>query len=134
MALFVGKDGSIRIGANVIGSIDKFDLTLTEATPEVSAFGDTNGVRQYASAIHSWSGTASGTFDRADAQQNTLALNFETSQIPAVAALQLYWSPGAYWSGNAWVTDMTVNSKVDDKVNVSFNFIGNGTLSASTSS
>lgn len=134
MALFVGKDGSFRIGANIVGNIDKWDLSVKQAHPEITAFGDTNGMRAYGDAIWEWSGTASGTLDKADAQQVTLSQNFESTQIPATAALRLYWAPASYWFGSAWISQMSPNSKVDDKVSVSFSFTGHDILSASSSS
>jgi hypothetical protein len=129
MAALMGKDGSIRIGATAIGSIDSWTLNPQTNTAEITAYGDKD--RQYAYTIKQWSGTASGTLNMADAQQLTLADQFDSAHTLASAALRLYTSTGIinYWSGNAYMQGLTVNSSVGDKVSVSFNFTGDGNLS-----
>ena len=132
MAALMGKDGSMKIGANAIGYLDSWTLNPDVATAEVSAYGDKD--RQYVYTIKGWSGTASGTLDMADAQQLTLADQFDSAHTLAVAALRFYTSTAVstYWSGNAYMTGLTVNSAVADKVSVSFNFTGDGNLSYTT--
>lgn len=133
MSLYMGKDGSIRIGTNIIGNIDKWDLSIKQTHPDITQYGDTNGMRAFGDAIFEWSGTASGTLDLGDAQQVTLANNFQTTNIPTSVALQLYWNASSYWFGSAYITDMVPASKVGDKVAVSFTFQGTDILSATTS-
>jgi len=132
MAALMGKDGSLKIGANTVGYLDSWALNPDIGTAEVSAYGDKD--RQYIYTIKGWSGTASGTLDLADAQQLTLTDQFDSAHTLAVAALRFYTSTGAfpYWGGNAWMTGMTVNSSIGDKVSVSFNFTGDGNLSYTT--
>lgn len=132
MAALMGKDGSLKIGANTIGYLDSWTLNPDIGTAEVSAYGDKD--RQYTYTIKGWSGSGSGTLDMADAQQLTLADQFDSAHTLAVAALRFYTSTGAfpYWGGNAYMTGMTVNSSVGDKVSVSFNFTGTGDLSYTT--
>jgi hypothetical protein len=132
MAALMGKDGSMKIGAATVGVIDSWTLNPQTNTAEVTAYGDKD--RQYVYTIKQWSGTASGTLDLADAQQLTLADQFDSVHTLAVAALRFYTTTGVttYWSGNAYMQGLTVNSAVADKVSVSFNFTGDGNLSYTT--
>jgi hypothetical protein len=132
MAALMGKDGSVKIGAATVGYLDSWTLNPDVGTAEVSAYGDKD--RQYVYTVKGWAGTASGTLDMADAQQLTLADQFDSAHTLAVAALRFYTSTGSfpYWGGNAYMTGMTVNSAVGDKVSVSFNFTGTGDLSYTT--
>jgi hypothetical protein len=98
MAALIGKDGSIRIGANIIGYIDSWSLNPTVGTAEVTQYGNVN--RQYAYTIKDWSVTCSGTLDKTDAQQITLTNQFEGSAL-AVAALRLVTTTGGSCRGSS---------------------------------
>lgn len=132
MAALMGKDGTVKIGANTVGYIDSWNINADAGSAEVTAYGDKD--RQYIYTLKGWSGTLSGTLDMADAQQLTLADQFDSAHALAVAALRFYTTTGVttYWSGNAYMTGLTVNSAVGDKVSVSINFQGDGNLSYTT--
>lgn len=132
MAALMGKDGTVKIGASAIGYIDGWSINADAGSAEVTAYGDKD--RQYIYTIKGWSGTLSGTLDMADAQQLTLADQFDSAHTLAVAALRFYTTTGVttYWYGNAYMTGVTVNSSVGDKVSVSINFTGDGNLSYTT--
>lgn len=132
MAALMGKDGTVKIGANTVGFIDTWNINADAGSAEVTAYGDKD--RQYIYTLKGWSGTLSGTLDMADAQQLTLADQFDSAHTLAVAALRFYTTTGVttYWYGNAYMTGITVNSAVGDKVSVSINFQGDGNLSYTT--
>ncbi|MFA5376865.1 MAG: hypothetical protein WC455_14035 [Dehalococcoidia bacterium] len=131
MAAIVGKDGSIRIGANVIGYIDTWSLSPVNGTAEITAFGES--ARQYTYTLKDWTCNASGSLDKTDAQQITLSQQTEAATL-AVVALRLCVSAtgNSYWGGNAYVKSMAVNSSVGDKVSITFDFQGTGNLTFTT--
>jgi len=132
MSALMGKDGSIRIGATAIGSMDTWTLNPSVGSAEVTAYGNTD--RQYAYSIKDWSGSAAGTLDLANAGQLSMQDQFDSAHALANVALRFYTSTEVttYWYGNAILTDMSVRSQVADKVSVSFTFVGNGNLSYTT--
>jgi predicted secreted protein len=133
MAALIGKDGSLRIGTNVIGAIDTWSLNLSQGSAEITALStEANTFRNYVQTIKEWSGSASGTLDLADSQQLTVEQSATTGTF-AVAALRFYTTLAAYWAGNAYITGITVNSRVDDKVSLSFNFQGTGAIAYTSS-
>jgi hypothetical protein len=134
MAALMGKDGSMKIGTSVVGSIDSWTLNPQTNTAEVTAYGDKD--RQYVYTIKQWAGTASGTLDLADAQQLTLTDQFDSAHTLASADLRFYTSTelSPYWKGTAYMQGLSVNSAVGDKVSISFNFQGDGNLTYTTSS
>lgn len=132
MSALMGKDGLIKIGAATIGNMDTWTLNPSVGTAEITAYGNTD--RQYAYTIKDWAGTAGGTLDMADAQQLSMADQFDSAHTLASLALRFYTSTGVttYWSGNAYLSDFSVRSQVADKVSVSFSFVGTGNLSYTT--
>lgn len=128
MAAIMGKDGSFRVGANVVGSIDAFTLDMNIGSAEVTQMStETNTFRNYIQTIKDWSGTASGTLDLADAQQLALE-GVATTAALASSTMRFYTGGASYWAGTALLTGMTVNSQVADKVSVSFAFQGTSAL------
>jgi hypothetical protein len=132
MAALIGKDGSINIGANVIGYIDSWQLNPTVGTAEITSYGDSAGAHAY--VIKDWTATASGTLDKTNAQQITLTNQVE-SAAAAVVALRFVTTTGAgsYWGGNAYVKTAAIASQVGSKVNVNFSFQGSGNLTYTSS-
>jgi hypothetical protein len=125
MAAIVGKDGSVSIGANVIGYIDSYTLNAGVGNAEVTAFGDP--MRNYAYTIKEWSGSAAGTLSMADAQQISLLAQCSTATM-ATVALRFNTTTPQYWGGTAYVKSYSAASRVADKVSVSFTFQGTGNL------
>lgn len=128
MAAIMGKDGSFRVGAVVTGSIDSYTLNMNIGSAEITQMSsEANTFRNYAQTIKDWSGTASGTLDLADANQLALE-GIATTGTLASSTMRFYTSLTSYWAGTAFLTGMTVNSQVGDKVSVSFNFQGTSAL------
>jgi hypothetical protein len=132
MAAEMGKDGSIAIGANVIGLIDSWSLTASIGNSEITQYGDP--MRNYQTTIKEWSGQASGTLSLADAQQISLLANATTAANTTAAAVALQFVTAVgHWGGYAYVKGYTANSKVTDKVSISFPFQGTGNLAYTSS-
>jgi predicted secreted protein len=129
MAALMGKDGLISIGANTIGYIDSWSLTAGLGSAEITQYGDP--MRNYQTTIKEWSGSLSGTLSLSDAQQISLLQQASTAALASVS-LKFVTAVGS-WAGSAYVKGYTVNSKVSDKVSVSFPFQGTGALAYTSS-
>jgi hypothetical protein len=128
-----GKDGTFRVGATVVGNIDSWSLDLSAGSVEVTSMStEAITFRNFGQTIREWSGTASGTLDLADAQQLALAQSASTAAA-ATAAMRLYTLPASYWAGNAYMSKVTINSQVSNKVSVSFNFQGTSGITYTSS-
>ena len=58
-----------------------------------------------------------------------LALQALMTGTPAVIAVELWTANLLGYSGDIWVTGISVGTPVEDKVSVSFSFTGNSALS-----
>jgi hypothetical protein len=131
MAALMGKDGSISIGANVVGYMDTWSLNANVGNADITAYGDP--VRNYAYTIKEWSGSCAGTLALADAQQITLLAQASTAAFATVALRFNVTTGPTYWGGTAYVKGYNVGSDVGNKVSLSFNFQGTGNLTLTTS-
>jgi len=124
MAAYMGKDGKVNIGAATVAFCDSWTLNTGVGTADITGYGASS--RAFVQTIREWSGSFTCTMDRSDTDQADLMDQFEDGVLADIA-FQLYPST-SYWSGNGQMTGMTVNSAVDDKISVSFDFQGNGAL------
>jgi hypothetical protein len=131
MAALMGKDGFISIAASVVGTIDTWSLNASVGTAEITAYGDP--ARNYEETIKEWSGTLSGTLNIADAQQLTLLQQASTAAFATVGLRFNVTTGGSYWAGSAYMKGYSANSKVADKVSISFPFQGTGNLAYTSS-
>jgi len=128
MAAVMGKDGDVRVGANTI-ALDAWTLNPVIETVDTTVYG--SSYRTRSQTLKDWSVEASGTYDRSNAQQDTLLDPFESGGSLGNVAIRLYESVGStkYWSGNAVLNNASVVSAVADKVTISLSLQGNGALS-----
>lgn len=126
MAATAGKDGGVQIGTNVITLVDSWSLNPSVELIDITAYGST--WRSRTSSLRDWSGSFNMTLDRSDGQQASILDQCEDGTLADIA-LRFYTSTSTYWSGNARISGVTINSNVADKVSVSVNFSGNGALS-----
>lgn len=125
MAATAGKDGGIVVNGSTVTFMDSWDLSLTAETKDTTSYGDT--ARTRIQVFKDWSVNVKGTLDRSDTMQAALLDQFEDGTLAAVL-LQLKTGASAYWYGSAVLKTGAVNSKVDDKVSVSFSFESSGGL------
>lgn len=124
MATHTGNEGVIKLGANAIAEVVSFTLNTHTELAEDTAKGD--DWRTYKPTFKSWDGTLTCHFNEADTTgQNLLTEGAE-------AAVDLY--PGGetagnfHFSGNAIVSEVTIESPEDGIAPFSVTFQGNGTL------
>ncbi len=125
MAATAGKDGGIVVNGSTVTFMDSWDLSLTAETKDTTSYGDT--ARTRIQVFKDWSVNVKGTLDLSDTMQAALLDQFEDGTLAAVL-LQLKTGASAYWYGSAVLKSGSVNSKVDDKVSVSFSFESSGGL------
>jgi hypothetical protein len=134
----MGKDGFISFGSSSGGAstaptvasnnIDKWTLTPNVGLADVTAFGSSG--RAFLPTIRDWKVTASGTLD---VDQATTGAQFwimqmaQTTGVSLPVYVRLKTSTGAY-TGPGLITSVAINSKVDDKVGVTYNINGTSYL------
>ena len=129
MAAAVGRDGTISVaGATSAPTyIDSWTLNGEIGVADITAFGDASRTR--ANTIRDWNVTCNGTLDQSNDDQLRIHALVTSTSDPGNVALRLYDQSAAYWSGNSRLASFTINSAVADKVNITWNFQGNGILS-----
>jgi len=131
MAACNGFKSHIKIGSTYIRLMDGWSLSVQQNNPEYVSFGST--FKSCFSAVKSWTASAKGTLDRSATGQVALIGQLESGGTVADIALRFYPSTASgRWQGNARIENFSIDSAVDDKINVSFAFKGNGSIAWST--
>jgi predicted secreted protein len=120
-----GKAGKLSIGTNQVSSIESWSLDLGLDTLEITALGDQ--WKKFIAGLKEWSASAEGSFlihtdTNGQTALQTAFLNGTEVQ------LRLYLNLTNYYAGNAFISSLSVEDPVDDKVSVSFEFQGSGAL------
>ena len=128
MTAIAGKDGLIKVGAgsNTVAETSNWSLDISTDTIDVTAHGDE--WREFIAGLRSWSGSIEASWDMTDTNGQKALQDLMTG-TPAVIAVELYANASNYYSGDIWVTGISVGTPVEGKVSVSFDFTGNGQLS-----
>lgn len=130
MANHHGTEGLVQVGANTVAEVNGFSFTSTAEYAEDTNLSDT--AKTYnVTAITSWNGTVSAFWDETDTNgQVALAPG---ANVALVLAPEGVGSGDTRYSGNALITEITRNVQRGAITEITFNFIGNGTLSVGTS-
>ncbi len=128
MAVLAGKDGEVKLSSTKIGYIDNFSLSVEAGTAEVSSLGDQ--WKAFIGTAKGWSGSLSGTFDYADAQQKSMVDNLISGNASTSVSLSFKVSASLTLTGTAWLSNASIGASHGDKITISFNFQGTGALSA----
>lgn len=128
MASHIGRDGVVKVGANVVAEVKSFSIEESADTVETTKMTDT--ARTHAITLTSFSGSLDCFWDETDtAGQGALT-------VGASVSLALYPegdSVGAtYYSGTALVTGVSRTASFDGMVEASISVQGTGALSAAT--
>jgi hypothetical protein len=130
MANHHGSEGLVRVGANQVGEVTGFSFTVSAEYAEDTTLADT--AKTYnVTAITSWNGSITAFWDEEDTNgQVALAPG---ANVSLVLAPEGTTNPDTRYSGNALVTEITRNVQRGAITEITFNFIGNGALTAATS-
>lgn len=125
MAVMAGKNGEIKIGENKVGYIDNFSINVNLGSAETSQIG--KQWRDYIATCSDWSGSLSGTLDYADIAQKEVVDELLTPSDTALTG-EFKVGPASTLTGNFFITSISITGSFADKVAVSINFQGTGTL------
>lgn len=129
MGALRGLDGAIKVKDTIVGYIDTWNISINHGSAEVSALGDY--WKEYIDTDADWSGSMSGSFDPEDKIQkdfvNTV-LGASRGSFECIFML----SPTKAFKGNIYVTSISSTVARADKITVSFNFQGSGSLKIGT--
>ena len=127
MATFSGNDGVVKIGSNAVAEVKSFTVTEVIETVEDTSMGDSS--RTHLPGLKSWNGNLECHFDDTDTAQISLTVG---------ASITLNLQPEGdttgdfLLTGTATVTEVTHTNTVDNVVERTFSFVGNGDLTQTT--
>lgn len=128
MALAPGKKVVIKSGTTVIGALNNCSLKISSDAVDITQFGD-DWVRN-GQVLKSWSASISGFLDNQGNQLTTL-LNALTGSSPLSISISYTFEDNTTitYTGNAVVTDFSLDASVDNYVELSVDLTGTGALS-----
>lgn len=127
-----GKNGKVVIGASttekVVG-IKNWSLELSLETLETTALGD--DWKNYITGLKEWTASSEGDYNvpTDTAGQKALQDAFLNGTIVKV---KLYVDATNYYTGEAYISSLSIEDPVDDVVSISIEFTGTGALSFET--
>lgn len=128
MAVHHGKNGKVKLGANAVGSVQKWSLNQNVEASDTTVMGD--DWQGHLVGIPGWSGSLECLYDPAD------TLGQVALVIGASVTINLYSDGDAvskkFYTGTASVTSIPVETDMKGPVKISFNFQGNAALTIST--
>jgi hypothetical protein len=130
MASHHGTEGVVRVGANTVAEVTGFSFSEAAEYAETTNLAATTKTYNVI-AIKSWSGSVTALWDETDTTgQVALAPGANVALVLAPEGVD---SGDTRYSGNALVTEITRNVQRGAITEITFNFIGNGALTAATS-
>ena len=130
MATHAGKEGIVKIGANAVAEVTNWSYEETGDTSDTSSMDNTDGWKTHKHTQKEWSGNLSCWYDETDTN-GKVALIIGTS-VSVAFYPEGDVSTADYKSGTATVTKVTASASHDGIVEASFDFQGNGALTAAT--
>lgn len=130
MANHHGSEGVVRVGANTVAEVISFSFSQQAEYAETTTLSDTD--KKYNTvAIKSWSGSLTCFWDETDT--NGQVAIAPGANVALVLAPEGADTGDTRYSGNALVTEITRTVNRGAITEISFNFQGNGALTAATS-
>lgn len=130
MANHHGSEGVVRVGANAVAEVISFSFSQQAEYAETTTLADTDKKYNIV-AIKSWSGSLTCFWDETDT--NGQVAIAPGANVALVLAPEGVDSGDTRYSGNALVTEITRTVNRGAITEISFNFQGNGALTAATS-
>lgn len=127
-----GKNGKVVLGSSssdkVVG-IKNWSLELSLDTLETTALGD--DWKKYITGLKEWTASSEGDYGvpTDTAGQQALQTAFLNGDV---VTLKLYVDDKNYYTGEAFISSLSIEDPVDDVVSISIEFTGNGALSFET--
>lgn len=124
MAL-AGRGGSIWVSPNKIAEMTSWSLEMSADTIDTTNF-DSNDWGEFLMSFKSWTVSAEGNYKPDDTQGQKALISAYLNSTPVDLLLKV--SNATYFSGKAYVTSLSVETPVDDKVSFSCELQGSGAL------
>ena len=125
MAALAGKSGAVKLSTNTVTEIGDWTLDIAIDTAEATDFGDS--WKEHIYTLRGASGSFKCRFDKADTNGH-VALQTEALSGTSGVSLRLYIDGTNYYSGTALITSMSPSASVGGLVEVTYNFVIDGTL------
>ena len=127
MAKYVGKGGSVDLGANVVGNLRSWSLVETAEPVELKDLGDEYQEYSATDADHpkTWSIEGTAWFDDADTAQASMTPGAQLALILGVRGTTVSFPRR---TGNAIITEITESAETNGGLEMSFSAVGNGAL------
>lgn len=127
----IGNDGSVTFFTNHNAILNSFSLTIAQVVSDVTGFGDT--WRQKRGGVKDGRGSAAGfmSYDAADTGPGIADDSASSGDGPIsgdAASITLIPVTGCSWTGDAIISDVTVNSSKTGDATISFNFEFSNTI------
>lgn len=124
MAL-AGKAGKVMIGTANVAEIKNWSLDTSVDMLDDTVLGDS--WKTFIAGLAEWSASAEGVFAVDTDTNGQTAL--QTAYLAGTSVtLKLYVSANKFYSGTAYISNMSIEDTVEDIVTVSFEFQGSGQL------
>ncbi len=122
MACFSGKEGVISVGAVNVAQMTNYTINETSDTVECSHMDQTDGFKEYAPGMRSWSGSIDLVWNEQDGVTGL--------QVGAAAVAMIAYPTGSgdNLAGDILITSMDISGGVDGNVSASLSFQGTGSL------
>jgi hypothetical protein len=132
MAISKGWHGEVKIGSDVLGHMNNWEINFSGDALENTAFGDTVYDRTYQPGLRAHTVTVSGYMDpTADTAQIALLDEMRSTDEPTAVTLVCLYDNDTEkgWTGSAVITGLTVSAPVDGLAPFSGTFQVSGGLS-----
>ena len=117
MAAIAGKDGSAKIGANTIAEVTSWSMDLSTDMLDSTSLGD--DWREYITGLNGATANVEVKWDLPnDTNGQTALQNAMLNGTPVT--LNLYVNGSNYYSGSAYISNLNVETPVEDKVSATF--------------
>ena len=134
MAEYLGKDGYVFVGSDLVGESRGWSVEETAETIDTTVAGDTT--RTFSTTYNNWTATVDVLYDAGDTAQTALS-------IGSSVTVKFYPEPGSSFgtptvgvdtelSGSAVVTGKTITSSYDGLIEASISLQGDGVLTYGT--
>lgn len=128
MATMRGMDGSLSLGTTAVGEIFDWTLNTNLAILEDTVMGDAWVTNK--GGLGSWSGTARARFDYGDTAGQKAIIDEINAAIPQgdIADIRFRVSATKYFSGAAIASSIAITAELQNIIEATFTFTGNGSL------
>lgn len=124
MTALSGIGGNFKVSTNTVAEIDKWSLDISAELLETQSFGDT--WKEKIAGLKEWSGSGEGRWDMTDTTgQKALQ---DALLGGTTVAVRLYVDADTYYSGNAFIKQISPSAELAGTVDVQFQFEGTGAL------